>query len=179
MCDLAWGCLSLHPCRIPPDLTQEFVLGDDEGRIWYWPLEIVDIPSPGGTKRHFCFPWSPSSGLNAASCNLSLEPSKTLRHLMTLQGRLSSPWRAGGRGRRGGGGCSNLEPLYCIHIQLSSASGGKFNAQPWWQEKHRTAAIETLDRTVLIRVSLSQKAQRRRPGAHREVIVHPIGRWGF
>lgn len=29
----ACGCLPLCSCRIPPDLTQECVLGDDEGRI--------------------------------------------------------------------------------------------------------------------------------------------------
>lgn len=81
-------------------------------------LEIVDIPSPGGTKRHFCFLWSPSSGINAASCNLSLEPSKTLRHLMTLQGRLSSPWRAGG----GGGGVLKSWAT-TVYLQLSSAHG--------------------------------------------------------
>lgn len=120
VCGLAMACLSLCWCRIPPDLTQECVLGDDEGRIWYCPLEIVDIPSPGGTKRHFCFLWSPSSGINTASCNLSLELSKTLRHLMTPQGRLSSSWRAGGRGRRGEWGTMGgvLKPRQLVEVDL-------------------------------------------------------------
>lgn len=126
--DLAY--LFLRSCRIPPDLTQECVLGDDEGRIWYWPLEIVDIPGSGGTKRCFCFPWSPSSGINAASCNLSLEPSKTLRHLMTLQGRLSSPWRGGkGKEKGWGGGCLRVWHR-TVHIQLCSACGRNLYTQP-------------------------------------------------
>lgn len=150
-------CLSRW-CRIPPDLTQECVLGDDEGRIWYWPLEIVDIPGPGGTKRHFCFLWSPSSGINAASCNLSLEPSKTLRHLMTLQGRLSSSWRAGGRGRRGGRGRGVQILSHCtVYIQWSSAHGG---GGEW-----RGATVMTVNSAVIIQVQsiLSDEVCRRRP----------------
>lgn len=90
----------------------------------------MDIPSPGGTKRHFCFLWSPSSGINTASCNLSLEPSKTLRHLMTLQGRLLFPWRAGGRGEKVGRVDVQILNHCIVYIQLSSALRGRFNTQP-------------------------------------------------
>ncbi len=189
MCGLALGCLSLRWCRIPPDLTQECVLGDDEGRIWYWPLEIVDIPSPGGTKRHFCFLWSPSSGINAASCNLSLEPSKTLRHLMTLQGRLSSLWRAGGRGRKGGGGLFKpwATVLYTyIYLQLVSlthnlceAISGKKTLNSSHRNNFGQCGFHPGPVHFHWTVTLSQKVQRRTPEAHREIIVHPIGRWGF
>lgn len=151
MCGLALGCLSLRWCRIPPDLTQECVLGDDEGRIWYWPLEIVDIPSPGGTKRHFCFLWSPSSGINAASCNLSLEPSKTLRHLMTLQGRLSSPWRQGEMGGGGGVFKSWATVLYTyIYLQLVEVNLTHNLCEAISGKK--TAIERTLDSAVFIQV---------------------------
>ena len=136
-----FGCLSFCTTRIPPDLTLECVLGDDEGRIWYWPLEIVDIPSPGGTKRHFCFLWSPSSGINAASCNLSLEPSKTLRHLMTLTAGaplVSLESRRQG-GEKGGGA------VYCtVYIQLSMWRHILHNhLRPFMTRKPLTAATET------------------------------------
>lgn len=173
VCGLALACLSLCWCRIPPDLTQECVLGDDEGRIWYCPLEIVDIPSPGGTKRHFCFLWSPSSGINTASCNLSLELSKTLRHLMTLQGRLSSSWRAGGRGRRGDGvGCGGVPTFW-----TTTACGGRFKTQLWQRPQKWLTAVQSPSKPRPIITGLLHCLKRQE--AHRDVSVHPIGRWAF